>query len=332
MLARYSQKVVEQAKRELLSSRSYGLDGAILFDSGRDGPFLYAGVFTHGNEPMTVAILAPLLQREIAITSGKVCVVMNNIDAARSGRRAIDNDPFGNFNRMDPNILDSSGTDLASVRRMRQIADSGLLCNASHGFDAHTNNTLAGPTKLHIKGSMEFAENIPVNPMITNIVNHQSRPGTKPTVAFGNFIGGIDKNVPVVELEGGGPHDAEDVIHHLIDGFVAVLARLGMIDIETHQLQGTQEIFDVIGATWAPGPGYMYIPRHLSEGALVQKGMNFLGPMPGRSGSIIVAPYDFHALMIGRYGEEEPMDDVVCFNAVRREKVVTFFTPKHPTE
>ncbi len=316
------------ATKEIMQNRDRGLIGARVFDSGNDGPVLYVGAMTHGNEHMTTAPAVPLLNGTLQLMRGKVIVVVNNIDAARLGKRSIPDDEFGNFNRMDPDVLShvSGGSKIKSVQRMQAIAKSGFLKEATHCLDAHTNNTKARASKLHIKGSTAFAESIPVNPYITNIVPHQFRPGTSRSVAFGNFIGGLEcEDVPVVELEGGGPHDSPAVIQRLIDGFVAILAQLEMVDMDLRKRHFRQDIYNVVGSTWAPATGYRYKPV-LKEGGLVRGGTDFVVPING-VGEVIRAPYDFHALMIGKHGEEEPMDDVVCFNAHHTRKPVTFIEP-----
>lgn len=251
----------------LNKSRLHGVQGAAKFTSGKPGPRLYLGVCTHGNERVGAGLVVPLLKRKtdggIELIQGEVVVVINNLLAALQDKRLVDGD--FNMNRMPLDVLDGKRwtSEKPSVQRIRELHTAGLLY-ATHGFDAHTLVGKGDPFKIHIKGDTRYAASIGMPVYVTDIVKHQEVNG-EPTVAAGNYIGGVDNDdVPVVEVEGGGPHSDPQIIRGLLNGLVATLGRLQMIRKDLYEREeGEQREYRITDYHVAPEGYEMY--RHFDH-------------------------------------------------------------------
>lgn len=213
---------------ELASASIHNVPGLKEVHSGKAGPRLYLGMGTHGDERMGLALASPFLRNELRLLEGSIVLAINNIQGLLMSRRHVPGDR--NFNRLPSDILERTD-DLYSTRRIQALHGAGVF-HVTHGFDAHTFLVPGKPVKLHIKGNPDFAHSIGISDYITNIVDFQKDNETgEKTVAFGNMLGGIENDsVPVVEVEGGGPHDEPHVVHGLLSGLLATLVKLGMVD------------------------------------------------------------------------------------------------------
>ncbi|MFA6992379.1 MAG: hypothetical protein WC269_03825 [Candidatus Gracilibacteria bacterium] len=219
--------------RVLSKNQVRGVNGVIELKSGQPGPRLYVGTCTHGNEKITAGLVVPLLKGlaggGIELIRGSVVIAVNNLLAASQNKREADGDL--NMNRLPPDIWDGRlrTSKMPAVLRMRELINAGLL-DVTHGFDAHTIPTPADQCKIHIKGSTDFAKEIGIRDYLTHITEHQQDANGVGTLAFGNYIGGVENDIPVIEVEGGGPHDEQRIINGLVNGLLAVLGRLDMVD------------------------------------------------------------------------------------------------------
>lgn len=216
--------------QEMESSRIHNVAGLKEIHSGKAGPRVYVGMGTHGNERMGLALALPFLRDEIALEAGSVILAVNNLEGVRRNQRRLDHDR--DFNRLPLDILDASTKNDGhySSIRIRELVRAGVT-DVSHGFDAHTFRVPGTAMKLHIKGDTHLADSIGVPDYLTHITSHQKDHHGQRTVAFGNILGGIDnEKVPVVEVEGGGPHNELRVIKGLVGGLLSTLAHLGMVD------------------------------------------------------------------------------------------------------
>lgn len=147
---------------------------------------------------------------------------------------------------------------------------------------------------VYEKGDPRFGEGVGIRDYIVDIVAHQGG-----TLAFGNFIGGPEKNdVPVIEVEGGGPHDNPEIIQGLMHGLVATLYKLGMIDEKFVEILEAEEQrrFDVTTYMEMPSGGYKFASNRGNFGA-VSAGETLAVDTSATARPAIVAPHDGNLVM-----------------------------------
>lgn len=240
----------------LKTSQVMGVQGVMEFTSGKPGPRLYLGTCTHGNEKVGSGLVVPLLKGRdggIELVRGSIVIAVNNLLAASQDKRFAKGDI--NMNRLPPDILDGSmhTSQLPAVLRIRELHRAGLL-DVTHGFDAHTIPTPADAVKIHIKGPTDLAHGIGIRDYITRITEHQQDADGVDTLSFGSYIGGRpDADIPVVEVEGGGPHADPKIFRDLLNGLLATLGRLGMVrdDLITTE-NGEQREYEITTQHIAP--------------------------------------------------------------------------------
>lgn len=267
----HSTESIAKVLSELEASEIHRVAGLKEFKADKPGPRLYLGIGTHGNERMGLALAAPFLRREVDLLRGSVLIALNNVQALHANLRRLPGDR--NFNRLPLDILERTDG-LYSTARIRALRESGAF-DVSHGFDAHTFQVPGAPIKIHIKGPTDLADAIGVKDYITHIVDHQKESETEePTLAFGNLLGGIENHeIPVVEVEGGGPHTDPEVIRGLLGSFFATLSKLQMVDPSEVGLKKEiieQRTYQTIGWQRAE-PGYS-ITRDLYQFAPLKAG------------------------------------------------------------
>ncbi len=293
---------------ELNNSDVNGVRGVKVFDSGKSGPTLYVATCSHGNERVGAGLVVPLLKGAknggIDVIQGKVIVAVNNIGAANigdSGKR-VGEDGM-NWNRLPPDLLDGRSTNTTATQsRLRAMQNAGLL-DVTHGYDAHTIAVEANGFKLHIKGPRAFADGIGEEVYIVDIVKHQPDADGNPTVAFGNYLGGVDNDrVPVVEMEGGGPHSDPRVIKKLLNGLVATLGSLEMVDESiTERYRGAQRTYPIEHYQLVPAG---YTPdRQFGQFEVLPKGTVITRDKLTPCRPDVVTPADGHMIMPPTFGE-----------------------------
>ncbi|MCX6735259.1 MAG: succinylglutamate desuccinylase/aspartoacylase family protein [Candidatus Peregrinibacteria bacterium] len=219
---------ISKGANTLRNAELNGVRGVMEIKGQKPGPRLYLGTGTHGDEWIGSGLVVPFLKQELQLVRGSIVIAINNLLAFDKRVRKLPNGQ--NFNRMPADIMERPRKEWTAIR-MQALKNSGAL-DATHGFDAHTVVNQCDPMTLHIKGRTDFGKLIGIQDHITNIVEHHYvEPGSVPLLAFGNFIGGVENNdVPVIEVEGGGPHNDPRIIIGLINGLVATLMELEMID------------------------------------------------------------------------------------------------------
>lgn len=259
------QESVMRARQELMESEHRGVKGVKEFRGARVGssdPVLFVGTHTHGGESGSAALIPALLDGSLRLERGVVIAAVNNLAAARQGLRRVDantSNPGMDFNRLPTDDILApahSGNPSQDVQRMRALGKAGLL-EATHGLDLHTiPQHLYTGFVLHEKGPVDFTRSVGIRDHIARITEFQhnvDNPDQK-TVAFGNYIGGLGNDVPVVEIEGGGP-ETEEVRTTVLKGALSVLAQLGMIDPEQFGLawkEMEQHLYVINRWDWAP--------------------------------------------------------------------------------
>ncbi|MEK9159392.1 MAG: hypothetical protein AAB383_01545 [Patescibacteria group bacterium] len=306
----FSQETLDRANRSLMESEHRGVPGVQEFRgevAGPSDPVLYIGTHTHGDEPGSGAIVPALISGQVKVGRGRVIVGVNNLDAAREGKRFLKGGL--NFNRLPADdMLAGAHANNASLdfQRMRALARAGLL-EATHGLDLHTIPHSPVPGfKLHEKGDYNFANAIGIEDFIAEITNNQfdsENPAGPKTVAFGNYIGGLENNIPVAEIEGGGP-ETPAVRRTVAQGTLSVMAQLGMIDPSRYGLEPReieQRLYTVTDWAWAPA-GYT-LARQFEPYARMQKGEPVMVDSTGAGRPDIVAPRDGHLIMPPPFGK-----------------------------
>lgn len=306
----YSQEALDRAIQTLMDSEHRGVPGVKEFKgevAGPSDPVLYIGTHTHGNEPGSGAILPALLSGQVQVGRGRVIVGVNNLAAAakKIRREAGDMD----FNRLpeDDILADAHANNPSvAVQRMRDLAKAGLR-EATHGLDLHTipHAEIEG-FKLHEKGKYDFANAIGIRDYIAEITNNQysvDDPTGPKTVAFGNYIGGLENPIPVAEIEGGGK-ETPRVRQTVAQGTLSVMAQLGLIDPSRYGLEPRemeQRLYTVKAWAWAPA-GYT-MARNFGPYGKLQKGEPVMVDTTAAQREPIVAPMDGHIIMPPAFGD-----------------------------
>ncbi len=253
----------------------YEIKGEI---QGPSQPTLYVGTYTHGDELLSGSPILPLLKGDIRLKRGRILLAVNNLEATQMGLRMVPGEI--DFNRLPlEDVMTSSDSNPSlSLQRLQSLGK--IVLEASHGFEIHT--TPSKPylaMRLPIKGDQAFSEAIDAEISILNITQFQKDcrdPDGPCTLAFGNYIGGLENPIPVVELEGGGPQTAENnplLYESILRALLSVLARLDMIDAEEYGLSPKtiiRKVYEVIDWQWA-SPGYV-LPRLFEPFAYLKKG------------------------------------------------------------
>lgn len=328
----YSQEALDRAIQTLMDSEHRGVPGVKEFKgevAGPSDPVLYIGTHTHGNEPGSGAILPALLSGQVQVGRGRVIVGVNNLAAAakKLRREAGDMD----FNRLpEDDILADihANNPSVAVQRMRALAKAGLR-EATHGLDLHTiPHAEIDGFKLHEKGNYDFANAIGVPTYIAEITNNQysvDKPTGPKTVAFGNYIGGLENFIPVAEIEGGGK-ETPRVRQTVAQGTLSVMAQLGMIDPSRYGLEPRemeQRLYTVTDWAWAPAG---YTPaRKFEPYAELEEGEPVMVDATEQGRSPILSPRKGHLIMPPPFGEVLEGPDDWWYSApveVSRQKVL----------
>jgi len=305
----YSQEALDRAIKTLMDSEHRGVPGVKEFKgevSGPSDPVLYIGTHTHGNEPGSGAILPALLSGQVQVGRGRVIVGVNNLAAAAKKLRREDGDM--DFNRLpeDDILADAHANNPSvAVQRMRALAKAGLR-EATHGLDLHTiPHAEIDGFKLHEKGKYDFANAIGIRDYIAEITNNQysvDNPTGPKTVAFGNYIGGLESGIPVAEIEGGGK-ETPRVRQTVAQGTLSVMAQLGLIDPSRYGLEPRemeQRLYTVKAWAWAPA-GYT-MARNFGPYGMLKKGEPVMVDTTEAKREPIVAPMDGHIIMPPEFG------------------------------
>ncbi len=264
---------IEGIFQEMEASRIHNVAGLKEISSGKAGPRVYIGMGTHGDEDKTLGLAVPFLRNEIALQRGSVILAVNNLEGVRRKKRKLDDDR--DFNRLPPDILDESTKNDGhySSIRIRELVRAGVT-DVTHGFDAHTFRVPGTAMKLHIKGDTHLADSVGVADYLTHITDHQRDHHHKKTIAFGNILGGIgNENVPVLEVEGGGPHEEVSVIKGLIGGLLSTLVHLDMVDpdqVGLVEAEFEQKTYRIIG--WQVAESKYRVARTFTQFDNVTKG------------------------------------------------------------
>ncbi len=260
---------IQEAFVRLAASQTRGVSAVLELDSGLPGPTVYIGVCTQGNERFGVAAITPLVLGWVPVVSGKLRLVVNNLQAALNETRRFPVNSADDMNRLPAGLLDDASVaeGFQARQRVRELHQAGLL-DCEVGVDVHTLYTPSDSVLLPIKGPLHYFDRLPVSHSIHGIVDAQVSPDGVRTVAFGSFLGGaLDRDIPVLELEGGGPHDSEAVIHRLVDALSSLLIHLCVIDGELEEVRMLRKAYTVVGSLWAPEAGYCLTKDWIHEEA-----------------------------------------------------------------
>lgn len=282
--------------------KTHGVPGVKEFHSEKPGPRLILTVLTHGDEMPTLAAVLPLLNKEIELLSGSVVAAAINLEAAKRGQRKIED---FDLNRLPEDLFDPSRAHFYATKypksfaRMIDLKKAGVF-DGTHGVDVHTVTGSSEAIVLPLKGGDHFSDAIGIKNLIHNISHPQLNFSGEAAVCLGDFIGGItNQNVHVVELEGGGPGYEPHVMKGLMNGFLSILASLGMIDPKKHGLvQKTvlQDVYRTIAWDMAP-KGYLVSDvRFTVPFSTVKKGEAILKDASGKNRAPIIAPQDSRLL------------------------------------
>jgi len=253
----------------------YEIKGEI---QGPSQPTLYVGTYTHGDELLSGSPILALLKGDIRLKRGRILLAINNLEATQMGLRVVPGEI--DFNRLPLEDVMTGPTSNPSLSMQRLQTLGKIVLEATHALEIHTTPSKPYPAmRLPIKGDQAFSEAIDAEISILNITHFQKDcrdPEGSRTLAFGDYIGGLENPIPVVELEGGGPQTVENnprLYQSILSATLSVLARLDMIDPEEYGIKPKniiRKVYEVIDWQWAP-PGYV-LHRLFEPFAYLKKG------------------------------------------------------------
>lgn len=297
---------LEKIQEELISLKTHGVAGVKEFTSSQEGPRLLLSVKTHGDEMASLAAVAPFLRGEIELLRGSVVLALCNLPASMKrikGKRGVRKIEDLDFGRLPKDIFDRSERvnyrrkHPESTKRLYDLTRAGIF-DASHGLDMHNVFSKSGPILIPLKTATGALEGLGVEVVIEDLPKVQRDLSDHTAFSIGQFIGGLENNVDVVEIEGGGESEAHVVVNLMTAKFSA-LANLGMIDPERYGLSQTtmeQKVYSTSGWQMAPAGYRVARKRDTKPFALVRGGSELLRDASGEGRSPIIVPQDSRML------------------------------------
>lgn len=228
---------------------------------------------THGNEPCGLAAVHFLLQPEVQKKlQGRVILVLNNVEGAQRYFAATSDDDRrdarisdANMNRI-PEMFDSAAAHGYELKRLAELLPVFVL--ADFGIDFHSFPLVGPPMVIDVKGGDKrtetFIQHLPVPVRITNMVPVQDGH------PLGWYIGGKEKNIPVIEIECGA-HEDEKSFEIAIQTVTSALISNGFLDLPATKRTMRQQVYRVLDAVWFPDASYSLSRAHTTLGP-IQKG------------------------------------------------------------
>lgn len=279
----------------IMENKHKNVSGIKIFDSGIPGPTFGVTIHTHGNEPSGLAIYQHLIDTDIVsrLTHGRVMVVMNNPEATKRFFAATNVDEAVkarykdvNMNRLPEDAMEQIEPSQYEVRRAQELIDVWREFDAA--VDVHSTRQNSRPMMIILDPVPdEILLDIPINIMITNIINVQR--GLSPAALYGK----PGSSIPVFGIESG-QHEDDSSFLCATQTIEALLSNLKMTDgsavkpYRGHPI----EVYEVDGAIWVPDESYR-LDRHFTMFEFVEAGTL----IAEGDGEPVHMPWDGHTLM-----------------------------------
>jgi predicted deacylase len=240
------------------------IPGVICIDTGRPGPVVGITACTHANEPSGLYVLDYLLNEfdiQKKMLSGKLFLVINNLAGVKKYFEAKSEEEKQrarfldvNMNRLPENVLSLVGDALPyELRRVQELYP--LYATWDYALDIHSTTQESEPIMI-LGGTLERAllKNIPAPNIIASIDKIQIG-----VPAF-HFFGGVDRSIPIIELESGS-HENPLSFAVAIQSTLAFLANTGAIP---HLIGAAHEpkqynYYEIIDSVVLPNESYVLV-------------------------------------------------------------------------
>ena len=312
---------------ELCKQSCNGVPGAVRLTAGSPARKVVLSALTHGDEPSGLGAFRFLLDNAGLLRDVELVLAIHNIEGAARWFRAVTRPEkhqcraYGwNFNRLPLDFPDSPGGPPALERVRRLWRD--VYPGTTHGLDMHSADQplSADGLTLDIAGDPgeldRLSDVVPATARFRGITELQMREGSR-TKPVGTVFGGPAGAAVALEVESDS-HESPAGIRIAVRTAVAILTELGCLAAaDLREVTAEQGVYDVLGATMVPGPGYRFVSEAVLQSfAPITEGQTLLtgpqGDVTARhSGCLIFAPAKIEL-------EDGDEREEVCFELSRR--------------
>ena len=323
---------------EISAETCNGVPGVMRLCIGNPVGKIVLAAMTHGDEPSGLGAFRFLLDNLGLLRNVELVLAIHNIEGGArwfgASTRAEKHNcrAYGwNFNRLPLDFPEGVGGPPA-LERIRQLWRN-VYVDTTHALDIHSADQPLSPDglTLDIAGSQteldRLSDAIPASARFRGITALQMREGSR-TKPVGTICGGPGKEAVALEVESDS-HESPQGIKIAIQTVIAILAELGCVVLDDMlERRSEQSVYDVLGATMVPSPGYRFVSDALLESfAPITRGQQLLAGPHGdvcakHSGCLIFAPAQV---------ELDPGDEKeeVCFELSHRQpRLRTIRLPK----
>lgn len=312
-----------------LAAETYnGLPGVVCLKIGNPTKKVALAAMTHGDEPSGLGAFRFLLDNIGLLRDVELVLAIHNIEGgarwfeARTQQEKHQCRAYGwNFNRLPLDYPEGTGGPPALERVRRLWRD--VYPSTTHALDIHSADQplCADGLTLDIAGSRteldRLSDVIPATARFRGITALQMCEGSR-TKPIGTIFGGPGQEAVALEVESDS-HESPDGIAIAVRTVVALLTELGCIDSDKLvEHTAPQDVYDVLGATMVPGPGYRFVSAEsLASFAPIVAGQRLLtGPQGDvcarHSGCLIFAPSQLEL-------QPDDENEEVCFELSPRQ-------------
>ena len=263
-----------------LCSQSYkGVRGVLYIRGKQKGKTAVISILTHGNEINSLAAAWYLLKGKKHVQNhlnGKIIITLNNIEAGKKYFNASNKkeklssrEKDVDMNRLPKNVLKLKSPHRPyEIRRVQELYS--IWKEADAGLDLHGTDLPSCPMIIDIKGEKhilnKLSDAFPVQNRLTGISKVQAGQ------PVGSFIGGIKRNIPVIEIETGLNEDPQG-IRNAVRYTATFLAKMGLLETTIHFKEkiSFQNIYKAISSIIFPNTSY-HLVKKIEALEIIKKG------------------------------------------------------------
>ncbi len=317
----------EQLEEEFHFLESQFVDnvpGVWIMDSWRPGPTLGITINTHGNEPSGLAAFWYLRHQfpsEYKLSTGRVFIVLNNIEATRKYFKALrikddkERDDAKkkarqcsevNFNRLPKETMMLASDTRYEITRAQQIHPIWNRFTAA--IDIHSMGSAKAMSAIIVCGELhkDLIAGFPIEDVMTNILNVQIN---QPAVSFYSS----DRNIPIMGIEAGSHEDNSSFVC-AVSCVLCLMRNLGLIKSEPRDSAQRHTEYRIVDSLMFPFRNYRLV-KVFGHKEVVAKNQLLAA---GADGTELYAPLDGHVMM-------PPPDETTVKNI--KEEVMFFSLP-----
>lgn len=293
---------------ELRGSTSKGVPGIVRWESGVPGPNVAITAVTHGNEPSGFAPYWYLrnIAPHVRPARGTLTFTANNLEGADRFFSATDQETKRrsrvvdvNMNRIPEDFLDLNASTQYEVRRARELYAE--LLSVDMALDIHSTAQDSDPMILQIKGSVDhLTAGLPIPVSIDDIAAVQVG------IPFCSTYGGIEREIPVFEIEAGS-HEHADSYRLAIRAALVFLLNSGIVDDPAGELRAlkvpelVRRHYAVVDSVILPDESYELSGDYPMFSKITQGEVLATG-----NGAPVLSPLDGHAIFAP--GKRKPVN------------------------